>query len=101
MSKRQKTAAEIDAMIKALEKERKEAKRREDAAEKEATAKRRERIGEVVEKAYKKPLTEEQIPLLLAWLEDQERRGQWLTKALAAAAEKREQEEQGGQENDL
>ncbi len=92
MSRKQKTSAELRAKIEALKLEEKEAKKREEQQEKEAVAKRRERIGEAVEAAYKKPLNDDQIPLLSAWLEDQERRGQWLSKALDVAEKKEEKQ---------
>lgn len=96
MSKRQKTSAELRAKIEALKAEEKEAKKREEQQEKEASARRRERIGEVVEAVYQKPLTDDQIPAFRAWLEDQQRRGQYLSKAIEAT-----RKTEGEQENDL
>ena len=78
------------------------AKKRDE--DRKARAHRLIEVGAAVESVLHQPITEEMIPLLLDWLESQEQRGHYFSKAMGISAVydgKNATNEDGGEDNRL
>lgn len=85
MSTRRSTQERLDEVqlkIQQLKEQEKDLKRKEAQEERKKRTKRLIEIGGAVESVLKHPIEKEDIPKLLDYLYDQERRGKYFSKAM-------------------
>lgn len=78
--------SDIDKKMEQLKAQKRALQARQSAEERKKRTKRLIEVGATVEKVLGRPIEHEELPKLLAFLQQQEDRGQFLTKAMGSGS---------------